>query len=50
MKKKEKKFVLKYVLSPSQNISKKLSTKFNVFGVKFSLNTLIFVDPFLFIF
>jgi hypothetical protein len=37
------------ILPPSQNISKKWSTKVNVFGAKLSPDTLTFVDPFLFI-
>jgi hypothetical protein len=38
------------VLSPSQNISKSKSNKFNVFGSKFRPNTFTFIDQFLLIF
>jgi hypothetical protein len=38
------------ILPPSQNINKNGSTKVNVFGLNFALNTLIFVDHFLLIF
>jgi hypothetical protein len=37
------------ILLPFQNVSKKLSTKVNVFGVKFSPDILTFVDLFAYI-
>jgi hypothetical protein len=43
-------YIYIYILHPSQNIRKKWSIKVNVFGAKFSTDTLTFFDLFLLIF
>jgi hypothetical protein len=50
MPKLEEEKILIHILPPLQNISKRWSTKVNVFGLKFEPNTSTFFDSFLLIF